>query len=230
MSDTLHDAAERLIASMPDGAPADGIRQRARQRRRRRNITWIAAAVLVTTGGLATVRLVQRSPQELVPADSAPTPSISILPTTTVAPAPTTVPATNTVPATTTSTTFPNRPPIAVSDLVLMTDGMTVSIPVIANDIDVDGDRLHLVSVAAVSSGSATIDGDQVVYVAALDTSGTATFSYTVADEGNATSSAIVMVEIVCEPTVTSPGVSSDVCSASPMVTSPIDPTSTTGG
>lgn len=230
MSDTLHDAAERLIASMPDGVPADGIRQRARRRRRRRNITWIAAAVVVTTGGLATVRLAQQSARELVPADSAPAPTMSIAPTTIQAPASTTVPETTSPASTsTTSTTFPNRPPIAVSDLATIVEGSTVSIDVIANDFDPDGDRLRLVTVASVTGGRVTIDGDRVV-VSGAEISSAVTFTYTVADESNATSAGTVIVVLVCEPTATSPGVASDACSESPMVTSPIDPTSGTGG
>ena len=247
MTDPLHDAAERLIVSMPDGVSPAGIRHRAAQRRHRRNISRIAAAVVLTTGSLTAVHLLQRTPRVVVPAESAPPPpppppppSMSIAPTMTLAPAPTSVPgstataattttSTTTTATTTTATTVPNGSPIAVADLVSMVDGMSASISVMANDVDPDGDRLHLVSVAGVSSGLAIIDGDHLVYTAALGVSGTVTVAYTVADEMNATSSATLTVLIVCAPADTSPGGTSSTCSEPPMATSPTEPNSTTG-
>lgn len=196
MSDTLRDAAARLISSMPDGTPATGIRRRARLRRRRRSVTWWSAVVVLSIGGLTAVRLTRADPHQVIPIDTAPA-STSVALSTSVAPSTTDVVPTSTAPATAAATsTIVNRPPIATNDEVTVVGDAAVVIPVTANDADADGDRLHLVGVSNVVGGTATIEGESIRVTPDADFVGTLTFVYVVADETNASSTATVTITV----------------------------------
>jgi hypothetical protein len=75
----------------------------------------------------------------------------------------------------------PNHAPVAVADTSTVTAGQQVTIHVVANDTDEDGDTLHLSSVVD-PAGRAVRDGDDVTFTAGNDDSGPIQFSYVVTD------------------------------------------------
>src|SRR4029078_11045719 len=58
----------------------------------------------------------------------------------------------------------PNQAPTANDDVAATAFGQAVTIAVLANDPDADGDTLTLVSVGAPAHGSASIAGQGIVY------------------------------------------------------------------
>jgi YD repeat-containing protein len=89
----------------------------------------------------------------------------------------------------------PNNTPVAVGDNIAATTSAVVLDPR-ANDIDADGDPLTVVAVGAPDHGSAAITsaGARVQYTPNSGYTGPDSFSYTVADDQGATSSAIVSI------------------------------------
>jgi hypothetical protein len=76
-----------------------------------------------------------------------------------------------------------NVAPVAGDDAASVGLGREVVIPVLANDTDVDGDRLAIVSSGGASHGTTEIRGDEIVYRPAASAGGrTDSFSYTVSD------------------------------------------------
>ena len=103
-----------------------------------------------------------------------------------------------------------NDAPVAADDAVVGSEGTTLTIAaadLLANDTDVDGDALSLVSVGNAANGMVALNaaGD-VVFTPAADFNGEARFDYTVFD-GAATSSATVTVLVapVNDPPVAAP-------------------------
>lgn len=93
----------------------------------------------------------------------------------------------------------PEHPPAAHADSAATTEGVSVTIPVLANDSDPDGDPLTGVSIAQGTLGLATINLDQTVtYVPTPGHCGTDTFTYTISDGRGGTASAPVTVGITC--------------------------------
>ena len=84
--------------------------------------------------------------------------------------------------------------PNAVVDGVRTAPGQPVSIAVLANDSDADGDTLSIVSVTAGAGGATTHDGNRVTYTPAPGFSGLDEFGYTVADGQGLTASSAVSV------------------------------------
>ncbi|MET1254000.1 cadherin-like domain-containing protein [Aliikangiella maris] len=88
-----------------------------------------------------------------------------------------------------------NETPTAVNDSANVAFQGSVTIDVIANDSDADGDSLSIASITQPSVGTATIENGQIVYQA-VDVAGKVTFTYQVSD-GTATSeSATVTVTV----------------------------------
>ena len=100
-----------------------------------------------------------------------------------------------------------NSPPTAVDDTgITATPGQPISIPVLANDSDPNGDPLKLQSVGLATLGTAVIDPsnpDQVLYTphAPFRGHGPDTFSYTIVDPDGAQASANVTVLVNTPPT-----------------------------
>ncbi len=92
-----------------------------------------------------------------------------------------------------------NRPPTPQNDTATTAEDTPVTIAVLANDTDPDGNALTLVSVDTSKKkglkGTATISGNSIVYTPKANDHGTRTFSYTVSD-GSLTASATVTVTI----------------------------------
>ena len=92
---------------------------------------------------------------------------------------------------------LPNQPPVAVDDAATTTTGVAVSIPVLANDSDPDGDPLTILSIGTPTLGSATISGSSVVYTpSATAVGGIDSFGYSIGDGNGGTASATITVTI----------------------------------
>jgi len=91
-----------------------------------------------------------------------------------------------------------NDPPAAVSDTASTDQGSAVSIAVLRNDSDVEGDVLKVSAVTQPGHGVAVIDaGDSTVtYSPDADFSGVDTFSYTV-DDGHGGSASVAVLVVV---------------------------------
>lgn len=90
-------------------------------------------------------------------------------------------------------------PPVARPDSAVA-DGGPVTIDVLANDTDPDGDPLALDAVGTAGSGTTTIAGNTVVYTPDPGFEGTDTFAYGVCDPSGACASATVTVSVTAPP------------------------------
>ncbi len=85
-----------------------------------------------------------------------------------------------------------NRAPVAVNDFASAT-AQPISIYVLANDTDPDGDAFSLVSVTQPSAGQASIVGNRIVFTPPKKFTG-AVFTYTIRDSRGASDTAVVTV------------------------------------
>jgi hypothetical protein len=90
-----------------------------------------------------------------------------------------------------------NFAPVANADAVNLLSGATVTIAVLANDTDANGDMLTLSSVTAPLHGTTTKVGNNVVYTANAAYVGADTFTYIVNDGHGATAVGTVNVTVV---------------------------------
>ena len=90
-----------------------------------------------------------------------------------------------------------NDPPVAVADAVTTAEDTSVSVPVLANDSDPDGDSLSVTAVGDPAHGtvSLAVDGT-VAYTPAPDYNGPDSFTYTVSDGNGGSASASVAVDV----------------------------------
>jgi len=88
-----------------------------------------------------------------------------------------------------------NDPPVAVDDAVTTPEDQPVSIPVLDNDYDPDGQTPQLLSVTTPAQGTAQISAHTVDYTPATDFASVETFTYTVSD-GVLTATARVTVTV----------------------------------
>ena len=91
-----------------------------------------------------------------------------------------------------------NSPPVAVDDSATCAEDDSVSVPVLANDSDPDGDPLSIQSVGSPAHGDASRSGDQVVYTPDPDYCGDDSFTYTASDGNGGSDSATVSVTVGC--------------------------------
>ncbi|MCK6549107.1 tandem-95 repeat protein, partial [Myxococcota bacterium] len=97
----------------------------------------------------------------------------------------------------TVSVTPVNDDPVAGADRATVAPGQSVTIDVLANDGDVDGDPLTVTSVTQPSSGSVAIDASgTVTYTAAPGFTGTVTFTYTASDDAGGTVTGTVTIDV----------------------------------
>lgn len=92
--------------------------------------------------------------------------------------------------------TVANAAPIAVDDTERTLGTAPVTINVLANDRDPEGDSLTVVSVSTPANGRAFIDGNRVVYTANAGFAGVDTFTYVVRDAFGATATGTVRVTV----------------------------------
>jgi subtilisin family serine protease len=93
-----------------------------------------------------------------------------------------------------------NRPPGATNDSATTTEEVAVTVAVLANDSDPDGDALVVTGVTTPANGTATRNADNTVtYTPKAGFVGTDTFDYTISD-GQYTASATVVVTVEQRP------------------------------
>jgi hypothetical protein len=95
---------------------------------------------------------------------------------------------------------FINRGPVAADDTATVRNDATVSIAVLGNDSDPDGDTLAIAAVGTPSNGTATIAGTSITYAPRAGFSGTDSFTYTVRDPAGLTTTARVTVTVTAPP------------------------------
>ncbi len=93
------------------------------------------------------------------------------------------------------SVTPVNDRPTAVADQRTINEDRQVSIQVIQNDNDVDGDALSLTSVGNANAGTTRMSGNSVIYTPMPDYSGTDSFTYQITD-GSLTANSTVTITV----------------------------------
>jgi VCBS repeat-containing protein len=88
-----------------------------------------------------------------------------------------------------------NDAPVAVNDAATTNAGTAVTVSVLNNDSDVDGDNLSVSAVTSPANGTVTFSATSVTYTPNAGFTGTDTFGYTVSD-GNLTATAVVTVRV----------------------------------
>ena len=87
-----------------------------------------------------------------------------------------------------------NDAPIARNDTASTLEDTPVTIPVLNNDSDVDGNLLTVNSVTQGTNGTITTNGTTVIYTPNLNFNGTDSFTYTISDGVNTSNSAMITV------------------------------------
>ncbi|MBX3700927.1 MAG: tandem-95 repeat protein [Dokdonella sp.] len=118
---------------------------------------------------------------------------------------------------TVTVTAFVNTPPVAVDDAANATNGASVTIYVLANDYDPDGDPLTITAVGTPTYGTATIVGNAIVYTSFATFTVVDSFTYTISDGHGGTATATVRVAV--STLVNTPPVAQDDAAATPRNT-----------
>jgi hypothetical protein len=108
--------------------------------------------------------------------------------------------ATATVTVTVSGPPGSNQAPTAGNDSATTTPGTPVTIDVLANDADPDGDNLTIASVTSPSNGTATVQNSKIVYTPNAGFVGTDSFLYTASDGKGGAASATVTVTVTEQP------------------------------
>ncbi len=96
-----------------------------------------------------------------------------------------------------------NDAPVGTPDSVTLRNYLTVSIPVLLNDTDIDGDQLSIASVIGSGIGEVDVDGDLLIFKAPSGWVGTTTLTYTVVDPDGAADTVEVSVTVSEQTLVT---------------------------
>jgi hypothetical protein len=119
-----------------------------------------------------------------------------------------------------------NQPPVAGDDAATTDAGVPVTINVLANDSDPDGDTLTVTAATDPANGTAVVNADNTItYTPDAGFTGTDTFDYTVDDGNGGTDTATVTVTVNEVTPPTPAPTATTVPTAVP--TTPPDPTST---
>jgi len=86
--------------------------------------------------------------------------------------------------------------PVAVNDARTTPENTAVTIPVLGNDTDADGDTLSIVSATNPSNGSVSVTGNDIIYTPVNGFSGQDTFDYTITDNDGNNVTATVTVTV----------------------------------
>ena len=89
-----------------------------------------------------------------------------------------------------------NEPPVLEDDEAATDEDQAVTVDVLANDTDPDGDRLWVESVSAAAHGTATVTGGGVLYAPEPNYHGMDRFTYAVSDRNGGTAEATVEVTV----------------------------------
>jgi VCBS repeat-containing protein len=94
-----------------------------------------------------------------------------------------------------------NDPPAPGNDAATTAEDTAVTIAILANDSDVDGDSIAVIGVGAAAHGSATLNPDgTITYVPAADYHGSDSFTYQAGDGHGGEATATVTVAITAVP------------------------------
>ncbi|MFD2632126.1 Ig-like domain-containing protein [Idiomarina piscisalsi] len=111
-----------------------------------------------------------------------------------------------------------NTAPEAVNDEVTAETATELSIDVLENDTDADGDALEIIDVSEPENGTATIDGDVILYTSNDDYTGSDSFTYTISD-GEDEASADVSITVQQTVSISGKVVDSPIANATVTVT-----------
>ena len=100
--------------------------------------------------------------------------------------------------------TVTNRLPVAVNDSTNTAENVAVTIPVLVNDTDPDGDALFIIVVTP-TNGVALISGQNIIFTPATNFIGTATIGYLNSDGYGGSSYAVVTIGVTNRPPVANP-------------------------
>ncbi len=90
-----------------------------------------------------------------------------------------------------------NYNPVALNDSASLSIGTNVSVSVLANDSDANGDPLSIMSITQPANGTAVINGTSVTYTPTLNFFGADSFTYTITDGQGGTATATVSVNVL---------------------------------
>jgi len=96
-----------------------------------------------------------------------------------------------------------NRPPTAIDDsTIILEDGGTVAIDVLANDSDPDGDALTIASIVQGNHGTASRieNNKRIAYTPNANVYGEDTITYTITDARGGTDTAAIAITILSQP------------------------------
>src|SRR5262249_45611558 len=88
-----------------------------------------------------------------------------------------------------------NDPPVAVNDTATTPEDTAVTIPVLANDTDVDGDVLTITA-APTTNGTVSVVGTNLLFLPATNFNGSVPLNSTISDGQGGTASAVVTVTV----------------------------------
>jgi len=94
----------------------------------------------------------------------------------------------------------PNQAPTATNDSATTTQGSAVTIDVLANDADPNGDALSISIDGLPTNGTATVENGKIVYTPNAGFTGTDSFTYIVSDGKGETATATVTITVTTEP------------------------------
>jgi VCBS repeat-containing protein len=104
-----------------------------------------------------------------------------------------------------------NAPPVALSDEVTTSSNTPVTIDVLANDFDPDGDPLTVQDLTQPANGTAVLNSDgTVTYIPDPSFAGEDTFTYTICDPGNLCATATVTITVLAPVPENAPPVAAD--------------------
>ena len=89
-----------------------------------------------------------------------------------------------------------NDPPRATNDSRTIVEDNSVTIPVLENDSDIEGDTLTITGTHDCAHGTATVEGNSIKYTPSENYNGTDTFSYDISDGNDGTATAQVTIKV----------------------------------
>ncbi|SLN24684.1 Hemolysin, chromosomal [Falsiruegeria litorea R37] len=101
-----------------------------------------------------------------------------------------------------------NDAPVALNDAATLQEDGTLTFDVVANDSDVDGQSLTIISVSDPAHGQASFDGQTITYTPNANFHGTEVITYVISDGAGGTSSATL--DVVVTPVADAPVVVND--------------------
>ena len=125
------------------------------------------------------------------------TPSPSPTHTNTPSPTPTLTPSLTPSRTPTNTPVPPNQPPVAVDDNATTLQNTPITVLVLFNDHDPDGDAINISNASDGSNGSVSHSGNSVTYTPNVGFTGSDSFTYTISDGNGGTDTATVSITVI---------------------------------